>query len=93
MYQIWHTKSINGGSNYVSFGDNKSDEVIEAIQKELNDDKRNILYKEIQLMIHEQAPYIFLCSPSERLSINQRFEAKSYIGRPGYNEKEFTLKQ
>ena len=90
--QIWHTESINGGSNYVSFGDNESDKIIEIIQKELNEEARNILYKQFQTIIHEQAPYIFLCSPLERLSITKRFEANSYIARPGYNEKEFILK-
>ena len=90
--QIWHTESINGGSNYVSFGDNTSDKIIEEIQQELNEEARNKLYKEFQNIIHGQAPYIFLCSSQERISINNRFEAQSYIARPGYNEKEFTLK-
>ena len=90
--QIWHTESINGGSNYVSFGDNESDKIIETIQKELNEEARNILYMQFQEIIHAQAPYIFVCSPLERISINNRFEANSYIARPGYNEKEFVLK-
>ena len=47
---------------------------------------------QFQEIIHAQAPYIFVCSPLERISINNRFEANSYIARPGYNEKEFVLK-
>ena len=64
----------------------------DALRKELNEEARNTLYKQFQTIIHKQAPYIFLCSPLERLSITKRFEANSYIARPGYNEKEFILK-
>ena len=71
---------------------NNFNNAIEEIQQELNEEARNKLYKEFQNIIHGQAPYIFLCSSQERISINSRFEAQSYIARPGYNEKEFTLK-
>lgn len=90
--QIWHTKSYNGGSNYVGFGDYNSDKLIENIRTELNDSKREQLLKEFQHVVHDQIPYIFLYQPKNRLIINKRFEAESYASRPGYDELLFKLK-
>lgn len=90
--QIWHTESINGGSNYVYFGNQESDKLIDEIRSELNEEKRNDLYRKFQVMIHEQSPYIFIWSPKERIAIAKKFtNAETFIVRPGFNEATFKL--
>ncbi|MGB1248037.1 MAG: ABC transporter substrate-binding protein, partial [Chitinophagales bacterium] len=37
MKQIWHTTSYDGGSNYVGFGDEHTDDLIEKIRYELDE--------------------------------------------------------
>lgn len=92
MKQIWHTQSYNGGSNYVGFGNAQTDQLIEKIRYELNEEVRNQYYKEMQKAIYDEVPYIFMTSPKNRLFIHKRFDnAKSYVLRPGFFEKEFRL--
>lgn len=90
--QIWHTSSYNGGSNYIGFGDQKSDELIERIRYETDDAKRTELYKEFQKLIYDTQPYIFMSSALNRMAIHARFEnAGPKVARPGYMEAEFVL--
>lgn len=92
--QIWHTESINGGSNYVYFGNAESDKLIEDIRSELNDEKRNDLYRKFQVIVHDDVPYIFIWSPKEKIAISKRFSnIETFIVRPGFNEAAFKLAQ
>ena len=72
--QIFHTSSTNGGSNYMNFGDAKTDVLIDQIRTELDVPKRNILYKQWQQITHDEVPYIFLFNQNFRNCIHQRFE-------------------
>jgi peptide/nickel transport system substrate-binding protein len=90
--QIWHTESINGGSNYVYFGNAETDKLIDDIRSELDEEKRNDLYRKFQVIVHDQAPYIFIWSPKEKIAISKRFtNTETYIVRPGFNEASFKL--
>ncbi|MFN8286955.1 MAG: ABC transporter substrate-binding protein [Chitinophagales bacterium] len=90
--QIWHTESYNGGSNYVGFGDQKSDALIDSIRFEQNEAVRNDMYKRFQQMVYDAQPYIFMSSPLNRMAIHARFNnADPKIARPGYVETLFTL--
>ncbi len=92
--QIWHTESIDGGSNYVSFGDEYTDQIIDSIRFELNEEYRNSLYHEFQQQLHDRVPYVFLFSLKQRIISHNRFEN---IGisevRPGYDLNTFSLKK
>jgi peptide/nickel transport system substrate-binding protein len=90
--QIWHTASYNGGSNYVGFGNEKTDALIESLRAELDDNKRAAYFMEFQQIVHDEIPYIFLYSPKNRLAIHSRFEAEAYSARPGFNVWEFKQK-
>lgn len=90
--QIFHTESINGGSNYVYFGNAETDKLIEDIRSELNVEKRNDLDRQLQVILHDQVPYIFIWSPTEKIAISKRFtNAETFIVRPGFNEAAFKL--
>jgi peptide/nickel transport system substrate-binding protein len=92
--QIFHTESINGGSNYCYFGNAESDAVIEALRSELNQEKRAGYYKQLQAIIHEEVPYIHLFAPMERIAISKRFQpVETTALRPGFQEETFRLVQ
>ncbi len=90
--QIWHTESINGGSNYVYFGNAETDKLIEDIRSELNEERRNDLYRKFQVILHDEVPYIFIWSPKEKIAISKRFtNTETFIVRPGFNEATFKM--
>ena len=91
--QIFSTESTrNGGSNNTNFGDAKSDALIDSIRVELDPNKRAAMYKEFQVILHNQVPYIFLWSPTERMAIQKRFtNASPSVLRPGFWESGFKL--
>ncbi|NNC95905.1 MAG: hypothetical protein HKN92_10110 [Chitinophagales bacterium] len=91
LKQIWHTESYNRGGNYVGFGNARSDELIELIRYEPDEAKRNEYYQEIQEIIYDEVPYIFMFSSLSRIAIHKRFEAEAHVKRPGYYEGSFVL--
>ncbi len=72
--QIFHTSSANGGSNYMSFGNAKTDALLEQIRSEMDVTKRNELYKQWQQIEHDEVPYIFLYVQNFRNCVHKRFE-------------------
>ncbi len=90
--QIFHTESSNDGSNYVSYGNQQSDALIDSIRDEIDENRRKIYYLKLQEMLHEDVPYIFLWAPYERIAIHKKFtNADTYVMRPGYWEAGFTM--
>ncbi|MDA7502272.1 ABC transporter substrate-binding protein [Chitinophagales bacterium] len=83
--QIWHTDSYNGGSNYTGFGNAETDELIEAIRRELDPVRRSALYKQWQELLHEDVPYIFMYNSGMRMATHKRFDNLGLSTRdPGY---------
>jgi len=93
LKQLYHSESaLNGGSNFSSFGTPESDALLDSIRVELNEDKRNAMYKKLQQIIHDDATYIFLTIQNERMAISKRFSnAEPSVVRPGYYEAGFTV--
>ncbi len=91
--QIYHSESaVDGGSNYTSFGTPESDAIIDSIRIELNEEKRNRMYKRLQEIIHDEASSIFLYTQTERIAIHKRFlNAEVSVMRPGFYEAAFTV--
>jgi len=83
--QLWHTGSwTSKGSNYSGFGNAKSDSLIDSIKTTLDDAKRTELSRQLQRMIYEDQPYVFLYSSLRRNVIHKRFgNAVLYSERPG----------
>jgi peptide/nickel transport system substrate-binding protein/microcin C transport system substrate-binding protein len=88
--QIWHTSAaVTGGSNHTSFGNAQTDKLIDDLRAELDEEKRIEMYKELQKMVHEEIPCVFMFIPANRLGINRRFEVKTTLIDPGYLYNEF----
>lgn len=94
LKQIWHTDSDTpDGSNRVGFGNAESDRIIDEIRYTLDEAKRTQLYNQIQQIIYDEQPYVFICVPSERIAIHRRFDnIETSALRPGYKENWFKLK-
>lgn len=92
--QTWHTESDTyDGSNFVGFGNQESDELIEQIRTTMDEEKRNEMYLRFQEIVAEQQPYVFLVAPKLCTAINKRFRnVKSSALRPGYVVRLFELK-
>jgi len=83
--QIWHTSSwLNNGSNFTGFGSTESDSLIELSITALDLKKRIELENQIQQIIYEEQPYIFLLNGSRKVVLHKRFNnANMYSEKPG----------
>lgn len=91
--QTWHTESIGTGSNFSGFGNDASDALIEKIQSTLDENERFAQYRELQQMIYDEQPFVFLFSAQNRIAIHKRFEAGTTVLYPGYSLQKFRIKE
>lgn len=92
--QIWHSKWADkpDTSNRAGYRDAETDRLIEAIQVELDRDKRTKMFHEMQRRIYEQQPYLFNVNLAKKLAISKRIRNfKSYAPDPGYRIREWYL--
>lgn len=84
-YQLWHTASAKGGTNFPGFGDAKSDSLIDNYRLETDVSKRQQMLKTLQQMIHDQVPVVFLCTGKERIAIKKAYTNEVVSDqRPGF---------
>jgi len=83
--QIWHSSSwASKGSNFGGFGNAKSDALIDSIKYTLNEEARHAMVRELQEIIYDDQPYVFLYAANRRNVIHKRFgNAHMYFERPG----------
>lgn len=83
--QLWHSDSWeNGGSNYVGFSNAKADELIEKIRIETVDSIRIPMEKELQALIYDEQPYVFMYLVPRKVAIHKRFDhAYMFWEKPG----------
>jgi peptide/nickel transport system substrate-binding protein len=73
-YQIFHSSQSNDeGSNYISYSNSESDEIIEQLRVEFDPAKRKELIMRWQEIIYEDQPYTFLWSQLSTFATNDRF--------------------
>lgn len=90
--QQWHTSSaVTGGSNSYSYGNAKTDAMIEDIRSELDEAKRVEKYKVLQQVIHDDVPCVFMFIAANRMGINKKFEVKTTLLNPGFLYNEFKV--
>lgn len=70
-FNLYHT---NGGMNHDKFSNPRVDELIEAGQKELNQEKRKEIYNEIYQILNEEMPVIFMYQRYNMNTINTRLQ-------------------
>lgn len=93
-HQLFHTESANGGSNYPTWGTTYSDSIIEEIGRTINEQKAQTLWYELQELMHESVPYVFVYAPKNKLAIHKRFDnAYTSAMYPGFWAAGFKVKQ
>jgi len=85
-YQYWHTASDTpNGSNRFGFGDASSDQLIENLRRELDKEKRDTMYFQLQELLYEEQPAVFLYATKNRIAVNKKFKGfQASPKRPGY---------
>lgn len=86
--QNYHTQ----GDNRAGFGTAETDELINRIQETLDDTERYKLYKELQTIIYDERPEIYIMTYSVRFAIHKRFDTPITAYFPGYFPNYMKLK-
>ena len=91
-YQTWHSVSDQaGGGNRSRFHNNAADETLVDIRTAETIAERDSNYYELQEILYEEQPAIFLYVPLERIIISKKFKVISSSRSPGYFENLFQL--
>jgi peptide/nickel transport system substrate-binding protein len=88
--QLWHTANAGiGGDNRCGWGSEVSDKLIDALIVELDPQKRLEMYMNLQQMIHDDVPVIYLFAGKNRLAIKKKFDVQTVMVNPGYYLGDF----
>jgi peptide/nickel transport system substrate-binding protein len=83
--QLWHSSSVKGGSNYISFKNAEADSIIERARVEFDTGARDLLYRKLGAVLHEEQPYTILYTRSELDLLHKRIKgAKPNLGSWDY---------
>lgn len=64
LYSFWHSsQKTNTGLNLSSFASDEVDNLLEQVRKSNDENYRSVRYREVQNVINEETPAIFLYSP------------------------------
>ena len=58
--QIWHSSSIAGGSNFISFSNREADRLMDRARVSLNERRRNKMYRRLGKILYDEQPYTWL---------------------------------
>jgi peptide/nickel transport system substrate-binding protein len=86
LYQIWHSDSAGEqGSNYVSFKNEEADEIVIALRRTFDEQKRIELCHRFHEIVHEEQPYTFMYASAETMAVDKRFRGvETFPIRPGF---------
>jgi peptide/nickel transport system substrate-binding protein len=88
---IFHSKSIEGGQNFISWNEEGVDYILEKARLTTDDDDRNALLRDLHAILHRDQPYTFCFSPLESTLVSRKFRGV----RPSirwYQERSIFLK-
>ena len=86
--QLWHSKSaVKGGSNHAGVIDPKVDALIERGQRELDDEKRWALWRELHRYLYEEVqPYLYREAPPRKFALTKAVRGVQFFKiTPGYS--------
>lgn len=86
--QNYHTT----GDNQVGFGNEYTDSLIDRIQSTFDDGERLKLYKELQAILYDELPEIYILAPKGRIAVHKRLEGPTMPMFPGYYVNLFKTK-
>lgn len=93
LKQAFHSSSVPpAGTNRARFRSAEADRLIDQIRVTFDDEKRAEYYRQLQEIIYEEQPMIFLFSPEERIIISKRFAGVPSSIAPGFEVNDFEQK-
>lgn len=72
--QLWHSSSHENGVNWVGYASDDVDELIDQIRTEKNESKRIVFEKELQQIVHDDIPFVFLFAPQHKIIISNKIK-------------------
>jgi peptide/nickel transport system substrate-binding protein/microcin C transport system substrate-binding protein len=91
--QIWHSSSINGGSNFISFSNKKTDELIDKARYIYDRDQRAKVLHQVLRTIVDEYPYVFMTyKPDTFYGHTKKIVKPKDTFIFGIGEKHWTLK-
>lgn len=95
LKQTYHSKAATGeGSNYCNFSNSEADSLMDKINYEIDETKRNNMFMRLQKVMYDEVPVIFLYSPKEKIAVHKKFDnASTSVVRPGFWAQGFILRQ
>jgi len=91
---IWHSKGADvlRSKNLTGYSDAESDRLIEAIQTELDNDKRTALFHELQARIYDAQPMLFGCMFPVKFAVSKRTRGvQRFYLDPGYSLRRWFI--
>lgn len=87
LYITWHSDATaTGGNNFMNFRNAQVDSLIQLARTQHQSTDQTKTFKEIQKLIYEQQPVVFLVAPLERIAARKHLNVETSIVRPGYYE-------
>ncbi len=89
-YPRWHSDNAKtGGTNFCGYINPRSDALMDEIRVTLDPNERKTAYMELQEIMYEDQPVIFLYSPLQKIVMSNKFTGSSTAKRPGYLANTF----
>ena len=91
--QLWHSRwADSASSNRAGLADAETDRLIEAIQVEADDARRNAMFHRLQRRLEELQPYMFgVCAP-RRFAMSKRVRnVQIFALEPGYSIRRWVV--
>src|SRR5690606_5411030 len=82
---LWITKAIHEGRNFVQYSNPKVDELFEKGRKEFDKEKRAAIYAEIARILYEDQPYTWLYFRNSFFGFNKQLRGYVFSPRGPYN--------
>lgn len=82
------SRYYSDSNDYISLKTGEVDELLDRAQQELNDDKRKEIYKEIQVVLANKLPAIYLQTPHTMLALQKNVEGMEIFPIDFYDFKE-----
>lgn len=91
-YNRYHSDNAGtNGSNFFGYENPAADQIMVALRENRHDVDKNKLYADLQEIMHDDQPLIFLYSPVDRIVTHQKFDPLISVKRPGYFINSFSL--
>ena len=85
-YTRWHSESSR---NFYGYSNPEADRLMEVIRTTKDVEKRKTSYLELQKIMYNDQPVIWLYSPNQKILVNKNIASSSTTKRPGYLANTF----